>query len=654
MPVPLTPPYLQFFDTNGAPLANGTVDTYAATTSTRKATYTDVGGATTAPNPILLNASGIPQTGNGMIFINGAYRIVVKDQYGNVIDDQPNITSFTNVSSTATPFYQSFSGTGSQTSFTLSSSLGTDSKGLMIFVASPQAGFFQKFSGTGSQTVFTLSTAKGTDSNSLVVFVYNAAAADKLGFEVQNPSTYTINGTTLTFTSAPVTGTDNIYVMQPTQQSTTGIAGYINPTLYTVNGTALTFTTAPVSGTNNIMVTAPSTLAGAAAASAAAADASATAAGNSQIAAAASASSAAAFAAAKNKWTYSSTTTMAAPGVGTMRLNNATIASATAIAIQDTSADSGNPDLSAWINTWDDASGSNRGTLYIFKDNSNFALFAINAANVDNTTWNQINVTYISGQGTWSNGDSLYLGFTANGTSIVTGGITALTGDVTASGSGSVVATIPANTVTNNQIAYMAANTVKVRAAATTGNPSDLALAASTILGRGSSGDIVGLTAGTGITIGASTISASGGVAQRQYTSTAAVSTSTTVIPLDNTIPQNTEGVQLFTLTITPKNVANRLVITAIVNINSSGSTNGSIALFQDSTVNALNAVAGNNNSLPSQIVLRHEMAAGTTSATTFNLRVGPASGTTTINGAGGAGYFNGTMFSSFEIVEYS
>lgn len=183
MPVPLTPPYLQFLDLTGAPLANGTVDTYAATTSTRKATYSDVGGSTTAPNPIQLNASGIPQTGNGMIFINGAYRIVVKDQFGNVIDDQPNITSFTNVSSTATPFFQSFSGTGSQTAFTLSSSLGTDSKGLMIFVAEPKAGFFQQFSGTGSQTVFTLSTAKGTDSSSLLVFVYDASLGDKKGFE---------------------------------------------------------------------------------------------------------------------------------------------------------------------------------------------------------------------------------------------------------------------------------------------------------------------------------------------------------------------------------------------------------------------------------------------------------------------------------------
>lgn len=288
MPVPLTPPYLQFFDSTGAPLSYGKVYTYAATTSTAKATYTDVGGLTLAPNPIQLNASGIPETGNGMIFIQGAYRIVVKDQFGAVVDDQPTVDSFTSTITSISPFFQSFSGNGSQTSFTLSQGFGTDSNELMIFIAEPKSGFFQQFSGTGAQTVFTLSTAKGTDSSSLLVYVYDAAAVDKKGFEPLASTAYTVNGTTLTFSSAPVTGTNNIYVMQPTQQSTSGIAGYIDPSLYTINNTALTFATAPVSGTNNIKVTAPSTLAGAAAVSAAAADASATAAENSAIAAAAS------------------------------------------------------------------------------------------------------------------------------------------------------------------------------------------------------------------------------------------------------------------------------------------------------------------------------------------------------------------------------
>lgn len=289
MPVLLTPPYLQFLTTDGTntPLAFGTVTTYAAGTTTLKSTYTDAAGLTLAPNPIQLNAAGIPQTGNGGIWITGSYKIIVKDQFGVVVDDQDHVTSFNNVVTATNPLADTFSGNGSQTSFTLSQSLGTDPKTIMVFVAAPTAGFFQKFSGTGSQTVFTLSAAKGTDPNSLAVYVYDASLTDKFGFEIRDPSTYTISGTTLTFTVAPVTGTNNIYISQPTAQNTSGIAGVIAPSAYTLNGTTLTFASAPVTGTNNIIVFAPTTLVGAAALSAAAADASATAAGNSATAAAA-------------------------------------------------------------------------------------------------------------------------------------------------------------------------------------------------------------------------------------------------------------------------------------------------------------------------------------------------------------------------------
>jgi hypothetical protein len=59
----------------------------------------------------------------------------------------------------------------------------------------------QVFSGTGSQTVFTLASDPGALGNSAQVFI---------GGIYQQRSTYTIAGTTLTFSSAPVAGTDNI------------------------------------------------------------------------------------------------------------------------------------------------------------------------------------------------------------------------------------------------------------------------------------------------------------------------------------------------------------------------------------------------------------------------------------------------------------
>ncbi len=59
------------------------------------------------------------------------------------------------------------------------------------------------FSGNGSATAFTLSEAATT--NTVDVFVENIR---------QEPTTaYSVDGTTLTFTAAPVTGTNNIYVV---------------------------------------------------------------------------------------------------------------------------------------------------------------------------------------------------------------------------------------------------------------------------------------------------------------------------------------------------------------------------------------------------------------------------------------------------------
>jgi hypothetical protein len=222
---------------------------------------------------------------------------------------------------------------------------------------------------------------------------------------------------------------------------------------YTVNGTTLTFASAPALGVNNIDVRAPSLLVGAASTAASLAQVYAANALTSQTAAAISASSAAGYAAARNQWTFSTTTTMADPATANLRLNNASFASVTAIAISDLSANVGNPDLSGWISTWDDAGGSNRGSIFIFKDNGNFAIYNVNSALIDNTTWFQVPVTHVSSAGSFSASDALLIGFSAAGTTLVSGGITQLTGDVIASGAGSVVATIANSAVTNAKMA---------------------------------------------------------------------------------------------------------------------------------------------------------------------------------------------------------
>lgn len=132
-------------------------------------------------------------------------------------------------------------------------------------------------------------------------------------------------------------------------------------------------------------------------------------------------------------------------------------------------------------------------------------------------------------------------------------------------------------------------------------------------------------------------------------------STGTTVIPEDDTIPQITEGDEYITRAITPKSTTNRLYITGIIAVTASNTNSAVAAIFQDSTANALAAnecyvpVAGATNVL----TVFHEMAAGTTSSTTFRLRVGPAvAGTITINGFGGARKFGGVSRSSLTVIE--
>lgn len=146
-------------------------------------------------------------------------------------------------------------------------------------------------------------------------------------------------------------------------------------------------------------------------------------------------------------------------------------------------------------------------------------------------------------------------------------------------------------------------------------------------------------------------------VLQQVYSQTGAVATGTTVLPYDDTIPQLTEGTQFLSLAITPKSASNILRIEVIAFVGStggSGSVTG-LALFQDSTANALasgvNAHGGNSAVL---FNLKHTMVAGTTSSTTFTARIGPAAGATiTFNGDTGARKFGGVLASSITITEY-
>lgn len=152
------------------------------------------------------------------------------------------------------------------------------------------------------------------------------------------------------------------------------------------------------------------------------------------------------------------------------------------------------------------------------------------------------------------------------------------------------------------------------------------------------------------------TAKVSGDIVQTVNTQTGAVATGATTMPLDDTIPQITEGNEVMTLAITPTNASNKLKIDVVCNL--SCATDVQVlqaALFQDATANAL-ASGGQGiyaAEVLGQVTFTYYMTAGTTSATTFRVRCGTANYSITFNGVGGARIHGGVLASSITITEF-
>jgi len=148
-----------------------------------------------------------------------------------------------------------------------------------------------------------------------------------------------------------------------------------------------------------------------------------------------------------------------------------------------------------------------------------------------------------------------------------------------------------------------------------------------------------------------------GSVIQVASYQTGAVATGTTLMPYDDTIPQITEGDQYMTLAITPLSATSKLFVQVVAYIShTSVNTTFQMALFQDSTANALatgSMYPGGAASTMELMTFNYWMTSGTTSSTTFRVRVGSnQAGTTTFNGTVGGRLFGGTFSSSITITE--
>lgn len=156
---------------------------------------------------------------------------------------------------------------------------------------------------------------------------------------------------------------------------------------------------------------------------------------------------------------------------------------------------------------------------------------------------------------------------------------------------------------------------------------------------------------------GSATVTFNSRIVQQVYTqhTTYTSTLNTELIPLDDTIPQSSEGKEIFTKAITPSSATNILRIDVSVQWSAGGTGTGVVALFQDSTANALTARAQYiaSSGTMQEINFTYFMVAGTTDETTFKIRAGmEATDTMHINGTNSARIFGGVCVSGITITE--
>jgi hypothetical protein len=147
-----------------------------------------------------------------------------------------------------------------------------------------------------------------------------------------------------------------------------------------------------------------------------------------------------------------------------------------------------------------------------------------------------------------------------------------------------------------------------------------------------------------------------GKVAQVVVASTSTSAATTATIPADNTIPQNTEGAEFITATITPTNASSKLIIEFDCWVSGSTANAPVFAIFKDSQANAIystiSRVLGADVTLA--VSFRCVIDAGSTSSATYKLRYGGAAAgaVTLLRTYSTSAFFNGTSYANFTITE--
>jgi hypothetical protein len=129
----------------------------------------------------------------------------------------------------------------------------------------------------------------------------------------------------------------------------------------------------------------------------------------------------------------------------------------------------------------------------------------------------------------------------------------------------------------------------------------------------------------------------------------------TTDLPVDNSAPGSAEGDEVLAVSITPTNASSTIEITATVMVGASSASNVGMSLLQGTT--AINATACRIEGATTTQVLKitHVVSAGSTSARTYSVRVGPDAGgaaTAFVNGDGTARLFGGVATATLVVKE--
>jgi hypothetical protein len=119
----------QFFDNNGVILSGGLIYTYAAGTTTPQATYTTTTGNVAHTNPIVLDSAGRVPGGEIWLTMGLVYKFVLKTSVGVTIATFDNIYG----SGSRVAYLDNFTGTGAQTTFTLTAS-PTDENNSQVYI----------------------------------------------------------------------------------------------------------------------------------------------------------------------------------------------------------------------------------------------------------------------------------------------------------------------------------------------------------------------------------------------------------------------------------------------------------------------------------------------------------------------------------------